>query len=376
MEEKRAKFPDGIPQIGADALRFTLCSYNVKNHFINLDMNSMKRHRLLVNKLWQATRFLFRCLDTLPPPPSPSLKSIDVKVEQHPAASSLVNRWINSRLHSMIDKIDTSFRSYDFHQATDALSKFLFSELCDVFLEAIKPLNGIEKATSTMILVRCLDVSLRCLAPFMPYVSEELYQRLHSELERRSIVLARWESILIADYPKKDEWALWRNEQVEHDVDVILLAIAEIRGIKLQYGITKSKPDCIFVCPGMVDNVDQISQLISTLAVCNAHIQLIHSDAAECSSGKHFVSRTITRGSVHIDLSGIIDPAAESKKCRKKLEKLKRNLERMTSIVDTAGYVSSAPMDVQRSHRKKMDSLRQEIDQLENYAVMIRNLTR
>lgn len=88
-----------------------------------------------------------------------------------------------------------------FYQATDALYRFLYGDLCDVYLEAVKPLTGLRLATSALVLARCLEASLRCLAPFMPYLSEELYQRLHEQFLQRRIGCHRSESILTADYP-------------------------------------------------------------------------------------------------------------------------------------------------------------------------------
>lgn len=117
----------------------------------------------------------------------------------------LINQWIVSRLSAMVHRIDDGMLRYDFHHATDALYEFLYGDLCDVFVEAIKRLGTREQHQSALVLATCLDVSLRCLAPFMPFLAEELYQRLHARLEHHRIRTSRSDSILIAKYPKKEE---------------------------------------------------------------------------------------------------------------------------------------------------------------------------
>jgi len=330
-------------------------------------MAMLKRNRLLANKIWQATRFLFLLLDrTAPLREDQTIHFEDCHSKDQ---LSLLDQWIYSRLHSMIQKIETGFTNYDFHQATDALYRFLYGDMCDVYLEGVKPLTGRRLETSTLVLARCLEASLRCLAPFMPYLSEELYQRLHSQFQQRRIGFHRSQSVVTADYPAPLQWVVWKNETLEKDFDRIFQAVAEVRSIKLQYGITKSKPKCVLVWPSDSTH-DEIPTLISTLA----GVGDVKFSVDGVPPGT-FVSRTITDGSVHVDLSGVVDIVGESKKCRTKIGKLKRQLERLDATVSASAYASNAPVHVQESHQKKMTALRQEIDQLENYLTIIGELT-
>lgn len=136
-------------------------------HFINLDMAILKRNRLFCNKIWQATRFLFLLLDEI----SPKTGSDYFSWLNEPNNSSLVNQWIMNGLAKMVNQIDGAMTRYDFHHATDALYNFLYGNLCDVYLEAIKPLTGVDKQQSALVLVVCLETALRCLVPFMPFLS-------------------------------------------------------------------------------------------------------------------------------------------------------------------------------------------------------------
>ena len=99
-----------------------------------------------------------------------------------------------------VQRVDMALANYDFHQATEVLYQFLYAQLCDVYVEAVKPARRTERAAG--VLAQCLDVSLRCLAPFMPFLAEELYQRLHAQLETRGVRnLQRWPSVTVAQFP-------------------------------------------------------------------------------------------------------------------------------------------------------------------------------
>lgn len=165
-------------------------------------MAILKRNRLFCNKIWQATRFLFLLLDQI----ASRTQFADYgSLLKEPGNSLLINQWIMSSLHAMVDKVHGGMSRYDFHHATDALYGFLYGHLCDVFVEATKPLTGTEQQECALTLAVCLDTALRCLTPFMPFLSEELYQRLHSKLNANKIELPRSVSILIAHYPENEE---------------------------------------------------------------------------------------------------------------------------------------------------------------------------
>lgn len=140
-------------------------------------MAILKRNRLFCNKIWQLTRFLFLLLDET----SPTTISKDIYLPDNPIDSLLVNQWILNGLDKMVNEVNNAMSRYDFHHATDALYNFLYASLCDVYLETIKPLTGVDKQNSAHVLAVCLDVSLRCLAPFMPFLSMFLKYLLYYE---------------------------------------------------------------------------------------------------------------------------------------------------------------------------------------------------
>ncbi|TFJ96454.1 maltodextrin phosphorylase [Platysternon megacephalum] len=161
---QKSDYPAGIPECGTDALRFALCAYTSQGRDINLDVSRILGYRHFCNKLWNATKFAVRGLGAgFQPPPGP----------EPSGAESLIDRWILSRLSLAVELSDAGFRAYDFPAVTTAVYNFWLYELCDVYLECLKPVfaEGGAAAVSAArcTLYSCLDAGLRLLSPFMPF---------------------------------------------------------------------------------------------------------------------------------------------------------------------------------------------------------------
>uniref|UniRef100_A0A8C6MVE1 valine--tRNA ligase n=1 Tax=Mus spicilegus TaxID=10103 RepID=A0A8C6MVE1_MUSSI len=189
-EGQKADFPAGIPECGTDALRFGLCAYTSQGRDINLDVNRILGYRHFCNKLWNATKFALRGLG----------KGFVPSPEGH---ESLVDRWIRSRLTEAVRLSNEGFQAYDFPAITTAQYSFWLYELCDVYLECLKPvLNGVDQVAAEcarQTLYTCLDVGLRLLSPFMPFVTEELFQRLPRRTPKAPA------SLCVTPYPEPSE---------------------------------------------------------------------------------------------------------------------------------------------------------------------------
>ncbi|KAJ1392185.1 Valyl/Leucyl/Isoleucyl-tRNA synthetase, editing domain [Sesbania bispinosa] len=197
IEGQKKDFPNGIDECGADALRFALVSYTAQSDKINLDIQRVVGYRQWCNKLWNAVRFAISKLgDDYIPPANLTLDVLPFSCQ-----------WILSVLNKTICKTLQSLESFEFSQATTAVYSWWQYQLCDVFIEAIKPYFtgndpkfASERRFSQDTLWFCLDNGLRLLHPFMPFVTEELWQRLPSPKECK-----REESIMICSYPSAIE---------------------------------------------------------------------------------------------------------------------------------------------------------------------------
>ncbi|KAI5017383.1 hypothetical protein ZWY2020_042271 [Hordeum vulgare] len=185
-EGQKKDFPDGIPECGTDALRFALISYTSQFDKINLDIKRVHGYRQWCNKLWNAIRFAMIKLE---------ISTLHQQLSVHTMPS--ICKWILSVLSKAVGKTVSSLEAYKFSDATSSIYFWWQYQLCDVFIEAIKPyFNGSQefesaRGASRDTLWACLDTGLRLLHPFMPYITEELWQRLPQPKEAPIFVLCR-----------------------------------------------------------------------------------------------------------------------------------------------------------------------------------------
>uniref|UniRef100_A0A8K9Y0Q1 valine--tRNA ligase n=1 Tax=Oncorhynchus mykiss TaxID=8022 RepID=A0A8K9Y0Q1_ONCMY len=190
---QKSDYPTGIPECGTDALRFALCAYTSQGRDINMDVNRILGYRHFCNKLWNAVKFAMRTLgDNFVPSEKAQVTSL----------LHVSDRWILSRLCTAVGLCNAGFQAYDFPAITTAIYNFWLYELCDVYLVRVclpclcLPVSGVCRQT----LFTCLETGLLLLAPIMPFVGEELYQRLP---RRRS--QDGHPSIHVTPYPETEE---------------------------------------------------------------------------------------------------------------------------------------------------------------------------
>ena len=240
-EGQKAQFPNGIPECGTDALRFALCAYTSQGRDINLDVLRVQGYRFFCNKMWNATKFVLSNLSTDFTPPSLPFKLS--------GKESNIDEWLLSRLANTVEMCQKAFENYDFPLATTALYNFWLYDLCDIYLEHSKPiLYGNDKELKHIIqqtLYISLHVSLRLIHPFMPFISEELFQRLPASTSESC------KSIMVSRYPLPEDFK-WKNEARERELDFVMGVIKTIRSMRADYQLTKQKTDlflrlvCVF----------------------------------------------------------------------------------------------------------------------------------
>ncbi|KAL1916953.1 uncharacterized protein VTP21DRAFT_5150 [Calcarisporiella thermophila] len=227
---QKADFPKGIPECGTDALRFALCAYTATSLNINLDILRVEGYRKFCNKLWNATRF--------------ALMRLGEKFEPLPAAGltgreSLVERWVLAKLNRAVKETNRALSEKNFMAATSAIHGFWMYNLCDVFVEAIKPLTLPDtpdadpaKRSAQDTLYTCLEAGLKLLHPFMPYLTEELYQRLHRRPQDTIPTIMR------AAYPQVV--SEYDNAEAEQDFDLVFEGVKSARSLMTQHNKLKA----------------------------------------------------------------------------------------------------------------------------------------
>ncbi|KMZ60474.1 Valine--tRNA ligase [Zostera marina] len=346
-------FPNGIPECGADALRFALISYTAQADRINLDIQRVVGYRQWCNKLWNAIRFAMGKLgdDYVPP----------LKLELETAPFSC--KWILSVLNSAISKIIVLFKSYDFSGAASAVYSWWQSQLCDVFIEVIKPYFStnsefeLSRKISRDVLWICLDNGLRLLHPFMPYVTEELWQRL----PRAAGDCSAKESIMITEYPYVIK--TWENKDIEENMEMVESAVRSLRSLRPPNDKNERRPAYALCSSNTVaDIVRSLEFEISTLANLSSLKVLSKNDLPPSGCAVNIVNAEL---SVYLELKITLATESELEKLRKRRTEITKQHVVLSKMIGSSGYKEKAPDHVQEDDSAKLSKLLQELNIIE-----------
>ncbi|XP_074540213.1 valine--tRNA ligase [Halichoeres trimaculatus] len=365
---QKSDYPNGIPECGTDALRFALCAYTSQGRDINLDVNRILGYRHFCNKLWNAVKFAMKTLGD---------NFVPSEKAQLCGEESVSDRWILSRLCAAVALCDASFKAYDFPAITTAIYNFWLYELCDVYLESVKPVfSKAEEDSSSQrqalvcrqTLYTCLEVGLRLLAPMMPFVTEELYQRLPRRRPQSDPA-----SICVTSYPETEEFC-WNSEEVDRDMDFVMSVVKTIRSLRADYNLTKTRADCYLQC---IDSttaslVQKYSLQIQTLSYSQAVIPLTANQPVPEGCAVAIASDRCT---VNLMLKGLIDVEKEVAKLTTKKGDLEKQMEKLKEKMAKGDYKEKVPVKVQEQDAEKLRQSQTELEKvkeaMENFRKMM-----
>ncbi|GJJ15026.1 AP-1 adaptor complex sigma subunit Aps1 [Clathrus columnatus] len=358
-EGQKKDFPKGIPQCGTDALRMALCAYSAGGRDINLDILRVEGYRKFCNKIWNATRFAMLKLDEsfVPRPPKPT------------GQESLVEQWILHKVNQAAAEVNKQLTERNFMLATSAAYNFWLYELCDVYIEAMKPMTD-DSASETVkrsaqnTLYTCLDFGLRLLHPFMPFVTEELWQRL----PRRSDDPP---SLTIVPYPVYDSASNF--EQAEKDFDTVFDAIRASRSLAASYSLQTDIQLFFHTRSEATKTVfkSQLPTIISLTKGCRSATMVQDISEIPAGCGSAVLSDTL---SVYILVRGLVDIDNEIAKCDKKLELATMTADKIRKIEAQPGYEETIPENVRASNTEKLNTTEAEIATLRQTKAMFEKL--
>jgi len=349
-QDQTRDFPQGIPTCGSDALRFGLLAYTVQGRDVNLDIKRVVGYRNFCNKLWNATKFALGFLEGFTP----------CEEQNQIQVSTIRNKYILSRLHVCCQVVNNSFREYKFGDAQRASYSFWMDDLCDVFLELVKPvLNaknmsnnnnlGLVKETQATLFC-CIEVGLRILHPMMPFVTEELWQRLP----------CRGETIMLAPFPQSEDFP--KDVNAEASMEITLLVIKACRSLRSSYNIANKILTNFYIIASepSLKRIQEQTDDIMTLGKASS-IQMNPEEMPK-QVGTFVVSEQVK---VLLDLTGLIDFEAEILKLEKsfkKIQPLVKNLELKTSA---PGYLAQVSPELKLADEEKLSSLQKKSAQFE-----------
>mmetsp|Transcript_11288 Transcript_11288/g.11328 ORF Transcript_11288/g.11328 Transcript_11288/m.11328 type:complete len:923 (+) Transcript_11288:182-2950(+) len=355
IEKRKKEFPEGIPACGSDALRIGLLSFTIQGRDINLKISKVISFRQFMNKLWNVMKFTLSNLGE-------GFVPVEGFLSQKPKV--LVNQWMVSRLSNTIQLVDTHFNNYDFGEAVQVLYSYWLHEFCDIYLEAIKPImksDDAEAKTETLnTLFSAVEKGLLLLHPMIPYVTEELYQRLPEFSWKR-------ESISIAEYPKPIPELI--DPEVERTMDIMMEIIRTARSIFQNLNLVGKKPKIYLRTSQEVINL--IEPHINTI------VTLSKAGSASCTTEvPHGCIMNPSRDvEVYLELAGMVNIEAEVKKLAKKRDQMQKLIEGLKKKMSLPQYEEKTPENVKAENSNKLATYNEELEKLELEITRLRELS-
>ncbi len=343
----RKEFPDGIESHGTDALRFTFASLASTGRDINFDMNRIGGYRNFCNKLWNAARYVLM-----------NTEGQDNGIDNNEVELSLADRWIISKLQTTEQEVTAAIEAYRFDHAAQGIYEFIWNNYCDWYLELSKPVlnndaaNAAAKRGTRRTLVRVLETVLRLAHPFMPFITEEIWQTV-SPLAGQSGDTIMNQAYPIADESKVDEAAV-------ADMEWLMEFITGIRSIRSQMNIPPKKQLPVLLKDSTDEDLRRLeanSDFLSRLANLES-IEVLKGDAPAASTA------LVGKMEILIPLEGLIDKDAEIQRLDKEIAKLEKVIKQSSGKLNNENYVAKAPAEVVQKEREKLLEMEQSLSQL------------
>lgn len=322
VEEATKKlFPEGIPSMGADALRFTMASYASLGRSVNFDFKRAEGYRNFCNKLWNATNFVLM-----------NTEDKDCgQDEMQPLAFTFADQWIIGKLQQAEAAVAEAFETYRFDLAAQTLYEFVWNEYCDWYIELAKVQiqTGCPttQRTTRRTLVRVLETILRLLHPIMPFITEELWQVVAPLANAKTA-----DSIMLAAYPQADKEKI---VQTAFDKMAALKdLVEEVRKLRGEMGIAPNVKAPLFVegsaeLEGLLKYLPSLTRLTEAKLV-DSLPEAEDAPVAVCNGAR-------------LMLKVEIDKAAETARLSKEAEKLQKALDKLNAKLSKPGYTEKAP---------------------------------
>ena len=353
----RKQFPEGIPAFGTDALRFTFAQLATQGRDIRFDTGRIQGYRNFCNKLWNAARYVRICVEE---------QGLDVNAGE--AEYGTAERWIGTRLGQAAKRVTRAIADYRFDLAAQALYEFTWDEYCDWYVELSKTTltdpesSEAQKRGVLQTLLNNLEILLRLLHPFIPFITEELWQKVAPLLNRHG------ETIMLQSYPSvagiagiagtdavQGDWqAVVRdNSPALAEIDWLKSFVLGVRRIRAERDIAPGKSLAILVKGGAGQEREWLGQnrnYIRTLA----KVSTITPVAAEPDDAVAALAGAMT---ILVPLADLIDPQAEAEKLEKQLEKLNSERQRIGSKLENKNFIGKAPAEIVQKERDKLTEI-------------------
>lgn len=329
-----------IEKYGADTLRFMLITGNTPGNDMRFYWERVEGTRNFANKIWNASRFALM-----------NMEGYDKDAELAPY--TLADKWILSRLQDTVKDVTGLLERFELGEAGRAIYDFIWSEVCDWYIEIAKPRlynkeAAAERATAQHVLATVLVSAMKLLHPYMPFITEEIYQCLPHEAE----------SIMISKWPVADESLI--DPEAERGMNAIMDSIKAIRNMRAEVNANPGKkiPAIMLISEDLREVVAHNDSYIKLLGgIDNLELRPLNGEKPE-----NAMAAVVTGIEVYLPLAGLIDVEKETQRLSKELAAMEKDLQRAGGKLNNAGFLAKAPEDVIAKERAKYEELSGKIE--------------
>jgi valyl-tRNA synthetase len=342
-----------MDRYGTDAFRFSLAAFAAMGRDVRLSEERLAGYRNFANKIWNACRFTLMNLEGFDPGAPDNLPP------------TVVEAWILSRLQQVIQETRERLDAYEFDQAANTLYQFIWHEFCDWYLEFIKPQlydKNDQKVRSHCqgILLQVLSAVLRLLHPFVPFITEEIWQKLPGVAG----------SIMVAPYPQPDD--AWLNPAAAAEMRLVMDTITAIRNLRGEMNVSPGSLVEVFLQSPDLNAVEALDRHRASLLNL-ARLQALHWNSAggpPAASAKAVVDAV----EIFMPLAGIIDFAEEARRLEREMEKLGKDLSQAQRKLANDDFRHKAPPEVVAKEQEKVQNWKEKLAKLKTHRERIKEL--
>ncbi len=328
-----------IEKYGTDAFRFTLSAYTAQGRDVRMSPERIEGYKFFVNKIWNAAKLTFTNLEDY------NEKSILLEVE------SLPDKWIKAKFNKAVEEVTESLDEYRFNDAAAAIYRFIWHEFCDWYLELSKPVlygkvDGDRRRVAQRTLHDVFEAMLKLLHPFMPFVTEELWQTLAGSSDN---------SIMIATFPSSNK--TWKNEKAEKEMQFLMDIITSIRNIRGEMQIPPSRKLQVLISA----SDRQARNIIANgkdYIINMANLETLRAEA-DLIEPKGVATGVVGATKIFVPLVGIVDITGEKARLQKEITKIEKDLQQCSKKLANQDFLEKAAEAVIKKEEDKLKEFKE-----------------
>ena len=355
----RKEYPEGITAYGTDPLRFTFYSIATRTRTIRFDMKRVEGYRNFCNKLWNAAIFV-----------SGNISDNESRLDNADVELSTIDHWIISDFQKTAAAVNLAMETYRFDLAAKEIYEFVWDEFCDWYLELTKPILNSDDATQAQklgtqqTLARILESVLRLAHPFLPFLTEELWQKVPSTVRLSG------DTIMLQPFPVADEKLI--SDAASKDVDWLKTVVTGVRNIRGEMDISPARQVPILFSNGSTEDQERLDKFTRelTFLVRPESLTWLGDNAEKPMSATALVGEM----ELLVPMAGLIDKEAELARLDKEIDRKQKDRAKTEGKINNPSFVEKAPEEVVQKERDKLKDLDSALEKLNEQRVSINEI--